>query len=46
VTDNKLSGAELAHLSQYENLSKIKFGGNNVKTLDELKPLVNDALLI
>ena len=42
LNDNRLGGAELKHLLQYENLKTIKFAGNQVKDfsdLEVLKPL-------
>ena len=46
MQDNKLSGSEIKHLAQYPTLRVIKFANNNVKTLEELEPLVIPSPLL
>lgn len=41
MSDNALRGEELKKLTKYPLLESISFGGNHVKTMEELQPLTS-----
>jgi hypothetical protein len=42
LTDNHLTGKEIAHLGGFSHITTLKLGGNKIKTLDDLKALVSE----
>jgi len=39
LTDNKIPGSQLSHLTQLTSLQSLSLGGNPISNLDDLKPL-------
>jgi Leucine-rich repeat (LRR) protein len=44
LTDNFIKGEDLKHLSGLAQITTLKLGGNKIKSIDELKPLVSNVL--